>query len=65
MKPLIDRIVQKLTSGQFLLTIIAGLVFGKMAIDGTVSPDASLGLITMVFTLYFKRERTEQPEPKQ
>jgi hypothetical protein len=63
MKPLIDRIVQKLTSGQFLLTIIAGLVFGQMAVAGTISPDASLGLITMVFTLYFKRDRETEAKP--
>ena len=54
---ILQRVISKLTSGQFILTIIAGLVFRELAILQILPSEAVGPIITVVFMSYFKRER--------
>ena len=50
-----EKIINKLLSGRFLLTVIVGLVFGYMAIRGKMTSEACSAIIATVFTAYFNR----------
>ena len=39
-----------------IMTLIAGFVFGYMAISGKLQEATAAGIITMVFTFYFTKE---------
>ena len=49
--------MEKLWSGRFWLTIIAGVVFAWATINKTLPPEAVSAIITMVFVSYFDRKR--------
>jgi uncharacterized membrane protein len=46
----------KLFSGRFWLTIIAGVVFGYTSVMKILPPEAVASIITMVFVSYFERK---------
>jgi hypothetical protein len=50
-----QRVIEKLTSGRWLLTIACALVFAVCAIRGTIETDAVVALIGAVFVSYFQR----------
>ena len=47
----------KLLSGQWILTVICGLVFAYTACTAKIPPDAVIAILTTVFISYFKRDR--------
>ena len=57
-----DRVVDKLTSGQWILSVASGFVFIFGTWQGIIPSEAVVGIITMVFVSYFKRDRTEKTE---
>lgn len=56
-----DRIVLKLTSGKFILTIIAGLVFAVLSIRGTLATDKVVEVILIIIYAYFTRKNGQTP----
>jgi len=54
-----DYLVGKMSSGRFILTLVAGAVFIYCAVTNTLSGEIAT-IITMVFTLYFTRDRKEE-----
>ena len=55
---MLDRIVTKLTSGRFLITIILTVVFAVLAIGNRLSTEF-LTIYTMLVAFYFGKERTD------
>ena len=51
-----DNIIDKLISGRFWLTIIAGIVFAYATIKKMLPPEAVSAIVTMVFVSYFDRK---------
>lgn len=45
----------KLLSGRLYLTIICGMVFAWAVFQGSLSPEATTGILVMVFNSYFQR----------
>ena len=56
---ILNKIVDKITSGQFILTVLSGVVFKELVDLKIITPTEALVLITMVFTLYFTRDRSK------
>lgn len=50
-KPVLD----KLFSGRYFLTIMAGLVFAYASFNKIIGSDVVGTIVTMVFTLYFTK----------
>lgn len=48
--------LKKLTSGRFILTIIAGLVFAYVSVTGTLEPQTVGAILAMVFVSYFNKK---------
>jgi len=53
---ILERIVNKLTSGKFLLTAIGGLVFGYVACKQILPPEAIATILTAIFMSYFNKK---------
>ena len=47
---------QKLLSGRFWLTIIAGLVFAYATVAKILAPEAVAAILATVFTAYFDKK---------
>jgi len=47
--------LEKLTSGRFILTITAGIVFAWLSINGRLPLDKVTEIVLLVFMLYFTR----------
>lgn len=60
---MIDRIVNKVTSGQWILTVACAFTFCWCAVKDILPPEAISAIIGMVFTSYFNRKRPETNEP--
>lgn len=58
---MLQRIVYKLTSARFLITIILTIVFAILVING-VPPTEFTTIYGMVTTYYFTRNRSESKE---
>jgi hypothetical protein len=57
--------LEKMTSGRFILTIIAGMVFAWLSINGQLPLDKVTEIVLLVFMLYFTRsDRTNHIERK-
>ena len=56
-----ERLVTKVTSGQFILTVSSAAVFAYLAIAGMIGTETTTAILMMVFVSYFKRDR---PDPK-
>jgi len=50
-----DKILEKLTSGKFLLTIIAGLVFAYCSVKQIIPPDKTYDIISVIVVAYFMK----------
>lgn len=50
-----NRILTKLTSGRYILTIIAGATFAYAVVKGILPAEAVAAIVTMVFVEYFQR----------
>ena len=51
-----DKVIEKLLSGRFYLTIIGGLVFAYSVYAKLMPPEATASIITMIFVSYFERK---------
>lgn len=49
--------LSKLLSGRYVLTMAAGYVFIHLSVTGWIKPGEAMQLITMVFVLYFQKNR--------
>lgn len=54
-----DRILYKLSSGQFILTVSCAFVFAWVSINGLLPSEAVASILTAVFVHYFRRDRNE------
>ena len=52
-----DKIIEKLLSGRFILTVIGGVVFAYAVWQKVLPPEATASILTMIFVSYFNRER--------
>lgn len=50
-----DKIIDKVLSGRYFLTIIGGLVFLYVAINKMMPPEAVASILTAIFMSYFNR----------
>jgi len=55
-----EKIIGKVTSGRFWLTIITGFVFAYAVRKGILNSEATATIITMVFVAYFQRDRSKK-----
>ena len=51
--------MNKILSGRFILTMIVGVVFAVLAINGQLSPDKVTEITLVVIYAYFTRVRKE------
>jgi len=56
-----NKIIEKLTSGKFLLTIIAGLVFAYCSIRQIIPPDKTYDIISVIVVAYFMKGQNGKP----
>ena len=64
MKMLIVQIIEKCTSGRFILTVICGIVFAYAVKARLVDSAAAVLIIREVFTSYFGRSDRPKEEVK-
>lgn len=57
---MIDRIVTKLTSGQWILTVAGAFTFCWCAVNNMIPAEATTALLGMIFTSYFNRNRQKE-----
>lgn len=57
---MLERALTKITSGQWLLTVSGAFVFAWMACHGDLPSEAVTALLGMIFTSYFRRERSAE-----
>lgn len=57
--------INKLTSGRYLLTIICGIVFAYCSITKIMPVDATISIVSMVFISYFNRHDRGQQNGKE
>ena len=56
---MMQQVLNKITSGRWLLTVICGGVFAFMSCTGAIEPKDALTVISIVITFYFSRRRME------
>ena len=54
-----DKIIEKLTSGRYYLTVICGIAFLYAVWKRVLPPEATASIITAVFMSYFQRQDRE------
>lgn len=57
-----ERLIRKLTSARFLMSIILTIVLSYMAITETISGEQFVPLVTMVIAFYFTKDKSMQKE---
>jgi hypothetical protein len=50
------ELLNKLGSGRLFLTIVCGLAFLHCAVNKTITPEAIVSILSMVFISYFQRQ---------
>lgn len=55
MKNLIQQILDKATSGRFIMVVLFSLTMCKAFLDGSISSDAFLPVMILIAEWYFKR----------
>jgi len=56
-----ERIIEKLTSGRFILTVVAGVVFLYCAITKSIEGATITAILMMIFKEYFDRNDRGKP----
>ena len=56
-KELLERIIFKITSGQFILTVIVGFVFAYLAVNEVLKEDRVMEVTLVVLYAYFTKNR--------
>ena len=59
-----NAIIDKVTSGRFLLTVICGITFAYLACSKMLPSEAVMGVLVLVFQAYFNRQDREIPNGK-
>jgi len=60
----IETIVAKITSGKFILTVIAGMVFAYCSVRSIIPPDKTYDIISVIVVAYFmKGQSNNVPKP--
>ena len=59
---MIQKIIEKLTSGKFLLTIIAGMVFAYCSVKQIIPPDKTYDIISVIVVAYFMKGQSNTPK---
>lgn len=63
-KKMWQKIIEKLTSGRFILTLIAGMVFAYCAVRGIITSDKTYDIISIIVVAYFMRSQNgTTPKP--
>ena len=57
-----NKIIEKLTSGKFLLTIIAGMVFAYCSVRQIIPPDKTYDIISVIVVAYFMKGQNGVPK---
>ncbi|MGL4108309.1 hypothetical protein [Clostridium sp. LP20] len=57
-----ERLIRKLTSARFLMSIILTAVLSYMAIRGTITGEQFVPLVTMVIAFYFTKDKAQLEE---
>lgn len=58
---LVDKIVTKMLSGRFLLTLVGAFVFAYLSLKGTLPAEVIAAILSTVFYAYFtKKESTKE-----
>jgi len=52
-----EKVISKVLSGRFILTVFAGLAFLFTILEKTIPSEAAVSIMTMVFVSYFNRKR--------
>lgn len=52
-----NRLVEKFTSGQWILTVVVGFTYAYCAVKSIITPETIASVSAMVFALYFRRDR--------
>ena len=52
----IDKVVSKISSGKWVLTVISGVVFAYATFKGILSAEAVASIVSMVFVSYFNKK---------
>ena len=58
-----NKIIEKLTNGKFLLTIIAGMVFAYCSVKQIIPPDKTYDIISVIVVAYFMKGQNGVPKP--
>ena len=51
-----EKIINKLMSGKYFMTVVTALVFGYMAVTGMLDKQVVDDIIKLVFMFYFLKE---------
>lgn len=57
---MLEKIVSKLFSGKFILTVIAGFVFAYSVVAKILPPEATASILSMIFVSYFNRKGKDE-----
>jgi len=58
----IKRIIEKLTSGRFVLTVITGMVFAYAVKYKILNAETTAAIIVMVFINYFQKDKDKEEQ---
>lgn len=56
-----QRVIAKLTSGQWILTVSCAFVFAWCSVNGQIETQAITAILSSVFIAYFNRDRSTKP----
>lgn len=57
-----DKILDKVLSGRFILTVLCGIVFAYIACKGKIEIAAVTSILSSVFASYFSRDDRPKTE---
>ena len=57
-KEIVERLIWKVTSGRFIMTIIVGIVYAYLACNSILKEDRIMEITLIVLYAYFSRTRT-------
>ena len=56
---ILERLMYKITSGRFIFTVVAAIVYASMAMTGALKEDRVMEILLIVVYAYFSRPRTD------
>ena len=52
-----EKLLNKITSGRFVLTVLVGIAFVYTVVEKTIPSEAAVGIFVMVIQGYFSKKR--------